>query len=163
MSIRRLGPADVELFKSLRLGAMKSDPEAFASDHDDWAEFPRSRWLGFLEEPVFAAFDGDKAVGLIGLVPQNRARQAHWTVVGMFWVDPEHRGGVVAGELIDAAIAHARDMGCNQVELSVNADNARAIRFYQRNGFVEFGLRPRGYRTSSGFSDDLLMVCKLDE
>ena len=162
MNIRRLGAEDVETFKSLRLRSMQIDPEAFASDHDDWAAFPESRWLAFLEEPIFAAFERQEAIGLIGLVPQHRARQAHWTIIGMFWIDPQHRGGGVAAALIETAIAHARAMGCNQVELSVNADNARAVRFYRRHGFSEFGLRPRGYRTPDGYADDLLMVRKLN-
>lgn len=50
-------------------------------------------------------------------------------------VHPERFGAGVAETLI--AAARARAPGC--VRLDVNADNARALRFYQREGFRRMG------------------------
>lgn len=50
-------------------------------------------------------------------------------------VDPAHFG---AGHG-EALMAAARDVSPRLVRLDVNADNARAIRFYERSGFVVTG------------------------
>lgn len=47
----------------------------------------------------------------------------------------------------DALLAGARAASPDSISLDVNADNARAIRFYERRGFVQTG---RGANTLSG-------------
>jgi putative acetyltransferase len=50
-------------------------------------------------------------------------------------VAPEHWGLKIADALVD----EAKRLSPGEVTLLVNADNARAIRFYERNGFVHAG------------------------
>ena len=50
-------------------------------------------------------------------------------------VAPEHWGSEVARLLVDEAKQRSPDA----ITLLVNKDNARAIRFYERNGFVHAG------------------------
>ncbi len=50
-------------------------------------------------------------------------------------VAPEHWGSRLSTLLVDAA----KRLSPDRITLLVNADNARAIRFYRRNGFVETG------------------------
>jgi len=50
-------------------------------------------------------------------------------------VDPDHWGSTLANTLVD----EAKRLSPDGVTLLVNKDNARAIRFYERNGFVHAG------------------------
>ena len=50
-------------------------------------------------------------------------------------VSPEHWGSPLATALVD----EAKRLSPDGVTLLVNKDNARAIRFYERNGFVRAG------------------------
>jgi diamine N-acetyltransferase len=50
-------------------------------------------------------------------------------------------GGGAARALLDAALAHARDAGARRMLIGVNAENARAIAFYRKNGFTQIGTR----------------------
>jgi putative acetyltransferase len=50
-------------------------------------------------------------------------------------VAPEHWGSEVAGALID----EAKRLSPDGLDLLVNKDNARAIRFYEKHGFVYAG------------------------
>ena len=50
-------------------------------------------------------------------------------------VSPDHWGSPLATALVD----EAKRLSPGGVTLKVNADNDRAIRFYQRNGFVHDG------------------------
>jgi len=163
MIVRRLAPDDLEVFRDLRLTSLRTDPDNFASDYDVWEAYSDQKWASYLdEESVFSAFDGDAPVGLIGLIPQLKSRLNHRTELAMVYVKPDHRGTGVADAMLSHVIAFARDAGLLQIELSVNAANARAIQFYGRHGFAAYGRLPRGFRADDGFNDDLLMVLKLD-
>ncbi len=50
-------------------------------------------------------------------------------------VAPDRWGSELAGRLVDAAKRRSPD----RITLLVNKDNARAIRFYERNGFTHAG------------------------
>ena len=46
-----------------------------------------------------------------------------------------------------------------QLELTVFADNVRAIRLYEKMGFVKVGILPRAYRLKDGsYHDEVQMV-----
>jgi putative acetyltransferase len=50
-------------------------------------------------------------------------------------VRPDHWGSKLAGALVD----EAKRLSPDSITLRVNKDNARAIRFYERSGFVHAG------------------------
>lgn len=66
------------------------------------------------------------------------------------WLDQICVGDAYKGNgCAEALMAAARATSPGVVRLDVNADNMRAIRFYERNGFVQVG---RGENTLSGRS-----------
>ncbi|MGY4305877.1 putative acetyltransferase [Bradyrhizobium sp. USDA 4369] len=89
----------------------------------------RERWRNELvpnAEVIVAETDG----ALAGFVTINATGYLDQLVVS-----PQHWGSSLATRLVDAA--KARSPG--GITLLVNKDNARAIRFYQRSGFVNAG------------------------
>ena len=50
-------------------------------------------------------------------------------------VEPQHRGRRIGGDLLEALARTARDAGLEHLMLSVDPDNARAVRLYERVGF----------------------------
>jgi ribosomal protein S18 acetylase RimI-like enzyme len=160
---RRLEPEDVAVFRALRMASLKDAPDNFGSTYEDWQSRSDAELRGFLEdEPIFAAFVCDQPVGLTGLIPENKSKQAHRWGLAMVYVSPEARGGGAANALMSTAVAFAIGARVLQLELSVNATNARAIRFYERHGFQITGQIPRGYRIDGGFADEVMMVRFLD-
>lgn len=163
MIARQLDQDDVSTFRALRLASLKDEPDNFGSTYEDWHSRPDAELRAFLkDEPIFAAFDGDQPVGLTGLIPEKKSKQAHRWGLAMVYVAPEARGSGAANALMSTAVAFANGAGVLQLELSVNATNARAIRFYERHGFQHTGKIPRGYRIDGGFADEVLMVRLLD-
>ena len=57
-------------------------------------------------------------------------------LVGM-WVAPDLRGSGVASQLVEHVVAWSRDRDRSRIVLSVEGDNGRAARFYERCGFAE--------------------------
>jgi putative acetyltransferase len=93
----------------------------------------RERWRGELVPNaaiVVAEQAGDPVGNLAGFVTIDRKGYLDQLVVA-----PEHWGSKLADALVDQAKQRSPD----GVTLLVNKDNVRAIRFYQRNGFVDAG------------------------
>jgi putative acetyltransferase len=63
--------------------------------------------------------------------------------------------------MVSDAIALVRSQGARRVELFVEADNARGIRFYRKLGFAIEGRLPGYYRRAGDPQDvdELIMGC----
>jgi GNAT superfamily N-acetyltransferase len=62
-------------------------------------------------------------------------RYHEWVEVEALYVEEEWRGQALAAELLARACAWADAVGQSVVQLYVTANNERALRFYQREGF----------------------------
>ena len=90
----------------------------------------RARWRNELV-PVATITVAERAGGLVGFVTvDSKTRYLDQIVVA-----PEAWGSDVAGALI----AEAKQLSPGGLDLAVNADNARAIRFYEKQGFAITG------------------------
>jgi len=163
MIIRQLAQDDVSTFRALRLTSLKNTPDNFGSTYEDWQTRSDAELRAILEdEPIFAAFIGGQPVGLVGLIPERKSKQAHRWGLAMMYVSPEVRGHGAANGLMSIAVAYAKNAGVLQIELSVNAANIRATRFYEKHKFQTTGRIPRGYSIDNGFADEVMMVRILD-
>jgi putative acetyltransferase len=89
----------------------------------------RERWNKDLV-PNARIIVAERAGALIGFVTIDLKGYLDQLVVG-----PEHWGSDLGNALVD----EAKRLSPDGVTLLVNTDNARAIRFYRRNGFVDAG------------------------
>jgi len=89
----------------------------------------RERWRGELV-PNAAIIVGQQNGTLIGFVTIDASGYLDQLVVA-----PDHWGSELGNALVDEAKRRSPD----RITLLVNKDNARAIRFYQRNGFAHAG------------------------
>ncbi|MEZ5713921.1 MAG: GNAT family N-acetyltransferase [Paracoccaceae bacterium] len=159
--IRRLGQDDLELFRQLRLEALRLEPASFANTVEDWEALAEAEWRRRLEAPVFAAFRGGAPVGMMGLLRQGGRKMAHRASLIMVYLRGDQRGSGLAGAMLAHVVDAARRDGIAQLELHVSAENPAAIRFYLRQGFAEVGRIPGAVREGGRESDDLLMVRRL--
>jgi putative acetyltransferase len=89
----------------------------------------RERWRSELV-PNASIIVAEQADALVGFVTIDGTGYLDQLVVG-----PDHWGSPLATSLVD----EAKRLSPNGVTLLVNKDNARAIRFYERNGFGHAG------------------------
>jgi GNAT superfamily N-acetyltransferase len=139
MIIRSPRPDEWELWKELRLRALRDAPLAFletierAEVREDAVWKSRVAASAVRESVVAIADDGawvGQMVVLLDPVPPN--------VVGVF-VDPRHRGDGTAQRLLETLIERVRATGAPVLRLQVSEGNDRARRFYERMGFVATG------------------------
>jgi putative acetyltransferase len=89
----------------------------------------RERWRGELV-PNAAVIVAERAGELVGFVTIDAAGYLDQLVVA-----PDRWGSPLGDALVD----EAKRLSPDRVTLMVNRDNARAIRFYTRNGFAAAG------------------------
>ena len=89
----------------------------------------RARWRGELV-PNAAIVVAEQEGALTGFVTIDATGYLDQLVVA-----PDHWGSELANALVDEAKRRSPD----RITLLVNQDNVRAIRFYERNGFVHAG------------------------
>jgi lincosamide nucleotidyltransferase A/C/D/E len=141
MGIRRAGTGDEDELRELRIRALRDSPERFGSTvareqartTEDW-----QRWFSPGATFLFESEAGD-AVGLVAVMrPDEEPTLAQ--LISM-WVAPEARGLGVGDALVQAMLGFAADSGASVGRVHVYDSNDRAIRLYERNGFVGTGAR----------------------
>jgi ribosomal protein S18 acetylase RimI-like enzyme len=87
------------------------------------------------ELPGFAAFDGERCVGLVTYEIDGGACE-------IVTIDALVEGKGIGTILLEAVVAAARQAGCARVQLLTTNNNVRALAFYQKRGFRLVGLVP---------------------
>jgi ribosomal protein S18 acetylase RimI-like enzyme len=161
IEIRRLGLSDVEDYRVMRLAALQTEPDAFASVYAVEASRPMTDFAERVASSVvLGAYDTGRIVGLIGLKQEPRPKHSHKGLVWGFYVERAWRHQGVGSALIAALIEAARDV-VEQLTLTVVRENKAAIALYDRFGFTAYGVEPRALKTSEGYTDQVLMALLL--
>ena len=125
MLVRRLTPTDVDTLRTIRLEALRTDPDAFGStlereegrSDDDWRA-----WLG--RGATFVAdVDGEPSGLVVALAQDDPSIVA---LLAMFVSSRARRSGV-GQALVEAAVEWAANAGAERVVLMVIEGNTPAI------------------------------------
>jgi len=78
VAVRRLGPADYDALRELRLESLRRHPGFFAADPQQEAAMPKEEWLRRLASAVsFGGFVEGKLSGLLVFSRSTRPKLAH--------------------------------------------------------------------------------------
>jgi RimJ/RimL family protein N-acetyltransferase len=138
--IRRLSPGEGALYRAVRLEALRDSPEAFSSRYEDavarseqsWADQADSSATGS-NRATFVTIE-DRPVGLAALYRDEE--DSNVGELAQMWVAPEVRGESVAADLLFEVFRWAGFNGISHVKAEVVKSNTRALRFYEKFGFV---------------------------
>lgn len=112
--------------------------------------------------PQFVAVDGETVVGWCDIFPAWQPATNHCGTLGIGLL-ASHRGRGIGQRLMSACLLKAKAMGITRVELEVRADNASAIKLYQRMGFAHEATKRRSMRFDGVYHDSLLMSLLLED
>jgi ribosomal protein S18 acetylase RimI-like enzyme len=93
----------------------------------------RGRSWNPVELPGFAAFEGERCVGLVTYELDSDACE-------IVTIDALEEGRGVGTALFEAVQEAARAAGCERIRLVTTNNNLRALAFYQKRGFRLVGL-----------------------
>ena len=145
-TVHRVIPADAARMRALRLEMLADSPLAFLETLAQAAARPHAEYRRRIVQAStgsrlaqFVADPGGRLIGHAGgtVLPE----EPDVTVVFAVYITPAHRGTSVLPELIDAVAAWSRAAGRPDLMLEVVVGNDRAVRAYERLGFVDTGVR----------------------
>jgi GNAT superfamily N-acetyltransferase len=140
-----------ERLRSIRLRALKENPEAFGADLKEVESRSREDWLKDYnkEDYLVASIDGVD-VGMLYIEVLNGDHGATcW--IGGCWTDPAFRGNGVMRALFDYIDNHAQEKGWIKQGLGVWVDNLVAINSYKSLGFNFAGEKMPGSKEGKFF------------
>lgn len=149
MPIERLQPQHAAVYRQLMLEAYALQPDAFTSSVAERAALPLSWWEERLQnapqsaEIVLGALKNGQLAGVAGVRFASREKSRHKaTLFGMYVRLPYRQTGL-GKQLVDAAIACAKERaGVEIMQLTVTDGNRAAQTLYERCGFEPFGVEP---------------------
>ncbi len=163
LTVRPLTEADAEIYRAVRLRALKEEPEAFGSSYEESLARPSKSWAQRLRDTVtLGAFIDRSLAGTITFRREEGAKERHkGTITGMY-VAPEMRGVGLGKALLRETIARARAVpDLEQVNLSVVTANVPARKLYLSFGFEVYGLERRALKLGDRYLDEELMALRL--
>jgi RimJ/RimL family protein N-acetyltransferase len=166
MIIRRLNPADVMVYRQIRLNALRVCPQAFGSAYAAEKKRPlkafEERLLPQRFTGIFGAFVEGRLVGVVGLVRETRQKERHKAnIYGMF-VAAAHRRRGIGRALMERALDSARHIrGLRQIRIGVVSTNKPAVRLYESLGFRVYGEEKDALRVGGKFYDELFLAVRL--
>jgi GNAT superfamily N-acetyltransferase len=121
--------------------------DEFIADHLSETSFD-----GYLADPqraLFLALEDETAIGYTMVIfadPTDADVVASITIrptaeLSKVYVREGHHGAGIAGRLVELSIAAAAERGAAGIWLGVNQENARANRFYEKQGFALVGTK----------------------
>ncbi len=162
ITLRRAGPQD-----AADIARIMSQPEVLANlmqlpypDVEQWRQRLAEQLLPGKTDLSLVAVRGGEVVGSAGLHPVGeRLRRRHAAVLGIS-IPLEHQGTGVGRVLMQSLLDYADDWGqILRIELTVFADNERAIKLYRHFGFEQEGLL-RGFALRQGVYEDVVTMAR---
>lgn len=164
VEIRALTEQDAEALWNLRMLALQSDPWSFVESPEEMQQMPMSEFAARLgknieENFIFAAFEGQTPVGMVGFYRELSLKRRHKGWIWGVFVAPVARGRGVAKKLMQATIERARALpGLDMVLLTMPAEQPAPRRLYESLGFRSFGVEPKGLKIGNEAKDEENMV-----
>ncbi|MBM6617952.1 GNAT family N-acetyltransferase [Bacillus suaedaesalsae] len=163
--MKRLGSEDAEIYREIRLEALKANPEAFSSSYEEEKEYPLDSFenrLNFEHFYTFGAFVENKLAGVVTLILETKSKTKHRANNVAMYVYPDMRKSGIARMLMTAAINKAKEIEeIKQVYLTVTSSNDPAKNLYKSLGFQTYGIDKNGLKIEDTYYDDELMVLVL--
>jgi ribosomal protein S18 acetylase RimI-like enzyme len=137
MIVRRVRKEEWEVYRTLRLNALRLAPDAFGSRYEDAKLLPDEEWQKrvnrFATDSVavnFIAFQNEQAVGMVSCFITDKAEMVQ------MWVEPNGRRSRVGEALVNALFDWLKSASVPKVFADAFESNASALKLYLKMGFV---------------------------
>lgn len=138
-----------------------SYPDENSFDVSTESSFLKEKYESENEIEIIAVVNGT-VVGSAGFEKNgDKYKVRHRAKFGIS-VAQEYWGLGIGKALMDACISCAKAVGYVELELTVVAENERAVSMYKKAGFVEYGRNPKGFNSRlTGYQELIYMRLEL--
>ncbi|MGB8580691.1 MAG: GNAT family N-acetyltransferase [Candidatus Sulfotelmatobacter sp.] len=164
IDLRFLAASDMEAYRSVRLEALESDPEAFGSSAEEHRALTReeiAQRISFdpSEKFVVGAFVCGRLVGTAGFFRHKGLKERHKGHIWGVYVAREARGKRAGRDMLRMLLERATHMeGIEQIMLSVATTQQAAVSLYRSLGFESYGCERRALKMGERYVDEEHMV-----
>jgi GNAT superfamily N-acetyltransferase len=153
-----LSRGEWERLKSIRLRALKDNPQAFGADYNEVQSRSKEDWLkDYNKEDYLVASINGLDVGMLYIeVLKGDHGATCW--IGGCWTDPNFRGNGVMRAIFNYIDKNAKEKGWIRQGLGVWVDNLVAINSYKSLGFTFAGEKMPGSREGKFFQHMIRQV-----
>ena len=107
--------------------------------------------------PQYVAVEGKRVVGWCDIIPMKGIDFSHCGGMGM-GVHKDYRGQGLGTRLLETTLDAAKEFGIERVELEVYTSNTRAIRLYEKFGFMLEGVKKKARKLDGEYYDIKVMA-----
>ncbi len=164
---RPLEEHDFMAFVELRKEAFLKEPESFGSDYTTYTATPLIDKEHFFEKVlnypfsfVLGAFAEDNTmIGIAGFTCHTATKRRHKGILWGMYVKPAFRLQGIARKLAEIIMLSAKeDAQCEQILITVSPPGSVAHQFYDRLGFIQYGVEYRALKLDDEYVDEVLMM-----
>lgn len=156
--VERLGAENAEDARAIRLEALRLHPDNFCADLETWEAKTLEQWRSMLSDGAwFGVRQNGELVAVAAFTRPCSGKLAHTGELSGMYVRANQRGTGIGDALIHGIVEYAVNEVI-QVKLTVNAENTRAIKLYERHGFRIVGRIPHVIHVGEEFYDEVVMV-----
>ena len=149
MTIRKARPSDIpvlnELLQDILQVHHQARPDIFKSGGQKFSEAELVALLEIPDKPIFVFELEGQVVGHLFCEFRTTSGDVLEPIKTLFIDDlcvaSSVRGQKIGEQLYEFALSYAKEQGCHNLTLDVWADNAGAVRFYERQG-----MKPQKFR-----------------
>ncbi len=161
--VRKVTVGDHEQFFSLKLHALRTDPDSFVATMEEEERMTPEDVQQYLSRHyVLGAFTKNgELVGTLVFMEQERRKFKHIGILGGMYVHPSHRGRGLAKKLLAVMLENLKKNGhLYALQLKVVTTNDPAIRLYESFGFSVWATEKNGLFHDGVFFDQHHMALR---
>ncbi len=164
INFRLLDSKDRESYRQIRLESLTNFPEYFGDLYEEEINASTLRFDKALRSSdrvsfLMGAFSEDSLIGISGFIQDGRMKTSHRGELVQVYVDPSFSSHGIGSELVRLTIAKVFENNLiDQLLLGLVCTNEKAIKLYQKYGFVQYGKLENYFKQGDSSWDQLFMV-----
>lgn len=169
--IRLLTLLDYEIYRTIRLASLKSDPLSFLSTYQDESIKPNNYFQQKISYSIkqpfwgfWGYFDGNELVAYLQIADGYFSKKRHIAYIYEVYVLPKKRRKNFATLLVKSILQKLNTHPEIEIlELKVNSKNTIAIAFYEKLGFKKIATLPLAVKEPDGsYQDEYIFDYQFD-
>lgn len=157
-TFRKLETSEWEIYKQIRLEALKTDPQFFGATFAEEEARTPDQWKSLLNcVDILGLFEDATLVATVKFEQYGLEKISHKAYISGVYVRPDYRGKGYSKMLITEMLTYAEER-VKSVQCALVTENKSAFNLYKSFGFEVFGIEPASIFDGERYLDDYLMM-----
>jgi ribosomal protein S18 acetylase RimI-like enzyme len=161
MNIFRITANGWQIYRELRLEALRQDSEAFSGSYEESVQRSEDDWRKKASDPksyIMIAQSSDEVIGMAAAYQEQGKKNQHVAHMWGAYIRKAHRGEGKGLELVKALLKELTlNKEIEKITLSFNTAQTAAVELYKELGFEIVGKLRRELKINGNYYDKYIM------